>query len=122
MPVYDIRLNAAKQVGGVVPAHTVPFGSVPFPRFNSGPGRLVDANGVFIPWAIRADTETGVVDRYERVNGHFVIEPGTMRLAVVRTLHPAPLRYVPVEEAEADPCHRVSTGRGAKTISSDPSG
>lgn len=111
MPVYDIRLNGFQDTVGVVPAHTVPPGSDPFPRFASGPGRLVDAHGVLIPWAIRADTQTGVVDRYERVNGRFVIEPGTLRLAVVRTLHPAPIRYVPIEEQEAEEPAMIREGK-----------
>ena len=101
MPVYDCRLN--HPVGPRLGPAPYPLpGALPFPRFAGRAGKLVDANGVHIPFAIRCCTETGFVERYERVDGRFVLDPQTFRLVVSRGVHPAPLRYVPMEVGNDD--------------------
>ncbi len=96
MPVFDCNLNSPHSSIARAPGETPP-GALPFPRLTGKAGRLLDANGVHIPWVIRADTETGVVESYERVDGRFIIDPTTLRLVVKRALHPAPLQYVFLE-------------------------
>lgn len=101
MPTFDCRLNSANP-------QSVPPGALPFPRLSGKAGKLVDANGVLIPWVIRANTETGVVEQYERVNGKFVVDPASLRLVVVRSLHPAPLQYIFADEPVPDAIIRAN--------------
>ncbi len=94
MPVYDVRLNHPLRPGFQSTRDLTPDFE-PFPRFAGMPGRLLDANGVLIPWAIRCNTETGYVERYERVDDRFVIDQATMRLLIVQSIYAAPLCYAP---------------------------
>lgn len=68
-------------------------------------GQLFDANGEEIPYAIRCDTDTGLVVQYKRgANGAIefesVVDEYGNTLSFVKTVthrHPAPLYFKPLE-------------------------
>lgn len=60
------------------------------------PGRLFDADGREILYAVWADTETGVVHQYVRDGESFRIENN--EVVKVSKTYPAPLRYEPVKQ------------------------
>lgn len=93
MPLYDCRLprDLTFPCGDPLP------GAEPFPRFAGRAGRLYDAAGNPVQWVVWCDTDTGELERYDRRDGRFQIDPATKRLLAVRETRPAPLEYRPPE-------------------------
>lgn len=89
MPLYDIEPGAN------------PFGALPFPS----PCRVIDAAGKQVPYAVRCDTDTGRVERYDvtadPAGGPWVWATDLRgRPVVVRETRPAPLTIEPIAPGE----------------------
>lgn len=83
MPRYDIRPDR-------------PDDALPFPHTG---GHLLDATGAAVPFPVAYDPDSGEVERYDRDSGGFRIDPRTRRVALIREVRPAPLKYVvPADE------------------------